>query len=280
MKRNPPRGGSVGRAAGMRGFTIIETLIVIAVSGVLFLSAILLVAGQQRKVEFTQAVNDITTVINQTMSEVGTGYYRNSGDLKCSASGGNVTITAATNVTQGSNTGCIFLGKAMEFGVQGTDPQQYVVHSIAALQNNSGTLASAKPKAVDVADARDTKFLHNGLQAVSMRYVVGGARTNIGAVAFVNGLGQFGAGSQLVSGSQRVAVVPVTNSGTMPNTTVAGVVSAIDTNLRNADGLVNPDGGVEICFEGGARQWALVTIGSNGRSLSAKLDIKSADCRT
>jgi prepilin-type N-terminal cleavage/methylation domain-containing protein len=282
MKRNPPQGGSVGCAVNknnVRGFTIVETLIVIAVSGVLFLAAILMVAGQQRKVEFTQAVNDIKTVIDQTISEVATGYYPNTGNVRCAVSGGNLSITNAANAGQGANTGCIFLGKAMQFGVQDTVPQQFVVHSVAGLQNNSGSLASARPRAVDIDGTRETKELRNGLRATGMRYVVDGVRTNIGAVAFVNGLGQYGSSSQLLSGSQRMSMVPVTSSGVVPNTTVTAVTDAINTQLRTSDALLNPNGGVEICFEGGTSQWGLVTIGSNGRSLSVKLDIKNTDCQ-
>jgi type II secretory pathway pseudopilin PulG len=282
MKRHPSHDGRVGNAAkvnGARGFTVVETLIVIAVSGVLFISAVLLVAGQQRKVEFTQAVNDIRNVIQQTMNEVGSGYYPNGGNLRCVASGSTLSITTTNSVAQGSNTGCIFLGKAMQFGLQDTDPQQYVIHSIAGLQNNDGTLAGSRPKAVDIGGTRQVKSLTNGLRATGMRYVVDGVSTKVGAVAFINGLGKYGSDNRLLSGSQQVSVVPVASSGIVPNTAIPAVVSAIDNQLRTSDNLLNPNGGVEICFEGGRGQWGLITIGSNSRSLSVKLDIKNADCQ-
>jgi type II secretory pathway pseudopilin PulG len=258
------------------GFTIVETLIVLAVAMVLFLGAILLVAGQQRKVEFTQGVQDIRSVIEQTITEISTGYYPNSGNIRCTAAGSNLNITNASGTAQGSNTGCIFLGKAMQFGVSGTDPQQYIVHTIAGLQNNTGTLASASPEAIDIASDRVTGELRGGVTVTRMQYIAGGTRTDIGAVAFVNGLGEY-SNNLLMSGTQQMSVVPVGGSGTVPNTNVASVVSAIE-NLENSP--VNPDGGVEICFRsGGTEQSGLVTIGSNGRNLSVKLDIKSTvDC--
>ncbi len=261
------------------GFTIVETLIVLAVSGVLFFSAILLFAGQQRKVEFAQASQDILSVVNQTMTEVGSGYYPNAGNVRCTTAGTAITVTPNNNGTpQGSNTGCIFLGKAIQFGVQGTDPQDYIVHTIAGLQDNDdGSLATANPKAVDIEGTRTSGQLRGGLRAISMRYIIDGVRTDIGAVAFANGLGNF-SDSRLMSGTQQLALVPITNSGAVPNTASATVAGAIDTKLSQSDDLINPNGGVEVCFEGSAGQWALLTIGSQGRTLSAKLDIKSASC--
>jgi type II secretory pathway pseudopilin PulG len=261
------------------GFTIVETMIVLAVTGVMFISAVLLVAGQQRKVEFTQAVQEVRSAIEQTITETSAGFYPNAGNVKCTVSGGEVSLSSATGTQQGSNTGCIFMGKAMEFGVAGTDPQQYVKHSIAGLQDNTGTLASAKPAAVDLTGTRTTGELHNGLRAISMKYVVGASKTDIGAVAFLSGLGSY-SGGELMSGTQQMMLVPVTNSGTVPNTTISGVESAINARLRLADSLVDPSGGVQICFQsGGTSQSGLITIGSNGRNLSVKLDIKSTvDC--
>lgn len=267
------------KAPSQGGFTIVETLIVLAVSSVLFLSAVLLVAGQQRKVEFNQAIQEIASAIEQTITETGAGYYPNAGNVRCTVLGGGISISSATGTAQGSNTGCIFLGKVLQFGVGGTNPQQYVVHVAAGRQDNDGTLASAAPKAVNVDGTRTVHELRNGIEAVSMKYISGGIATNIGAVAFLNGLGQYG-DSQLLSGSQQMSLVPVRSSGTVPNTDVATVVNAIDTQLKLADGIINPDGGVEICFKsGGTDQSGLVTIGSNGRTLAVTLSIKStADC--
>jgi len=269
--------GNSGKKAG-RGFTIVETLIVMAVTGMLLISAIVLVSGQQRKVEFSQAAEDIRSSIENTISQVSSGYYPNPGGIKCVASGGNLNISANTGTGQGSNTGCIFLGRAIQFGVKDSDPQEYVVHTIAGLQDNAGTVATAKPQAIDIASARDTQILRNGLRAISMKYVVGGVRTDIGAVAFVNGLGDHDASDQLISGSQQMSLVPIRGSGTVPNTTIGGVVGAVNSQMGASP--TNPDGGVLICFSTGeSNKSALVTIGSNGRNLTVKLDYKNTgDC--
>lgn len=273
-------------ASRSAGFTIIETLIVLAVTGFMFLSAILLFAGQSRKVEFVQAVQDIQAQLQQTISEVGAGYYPNTG-FNCNGISGNVTLTRGNNA-QGSNTGCIFLGKVVQFGVRNTDPEQYHIYSVAGLQVNAGSLDSAEPVAiapggatntpVDFPDATERKHLNYGLTADSMQYVHNGVTRQIGAVAFISSLGEY-SGGQLMSGTQQVNLIPVGGSanGTTLDTDPPAVVDAI--NRYMADESVSPkmpSGGVRICFaSGGTEQSGLITIGSNGRNLSVKLDIKS-----
>lgn len=142
-------------------------------------------------------------------------------------------------------------------------------------------------KNLNVPNDSDTNFLHNGITAVSMNYVDGGGtKTAIGAVAFVSGLGQYN-GTELLSGAQQVSLVPVAGSNvpggppaTPLKTDPLRVVDAIYNNLRNAAALVNPPGGVQICFDSGnSSKSGLITIGSNGRALTTKLEIKnSKDC--
>jgi type II secretory pathway pseudopilin PulG len=258
------------------GFTIVETMIVIGVSAFLFLSATLMVMGQQRKVEFTQSVQDLKSIVDQTISEVGTGYYPRTNNLRCTVVAGDVQINPAVPTGFGANTGCIFLGKAIQFGVHDTDPQEYYIHSIAGLQNNTGTLVSAKPKPINTPNITVNGKLHNGVKVTAMRYKQGASQTDIGAVAFINGLGDYSGGS-LQSGSQQMMLVPINNSGTVTTgTTLAGVQTAIDNSMETSP--VDPDGGVEICLNGDSSRWALITIGSKNRQLSAKLEFKSAAC--
>lgn len=272
-----------------RGFTIVETLIVLAVTGALFLMATLAVNGKQNATQFQQAVNDIQSVLRQNIEEVGAGDYPDTGNFTCDGTTGTVNIQAGTS-KQGSNNGCIFLGKALQFGVSGTDPQKYISYTIAGLKDNSGSLTQAKPVAIapgqatngsaGYPDASVSGILHSGLTAVSMNYVDGsGAKHPIGAVALLSSLGTY-SGSSLLSGSQQLSLVPVAGSGGAGtlNTNPLAVVDAINKNLATSP--VDPAGGVQICFaSGGTNQSGLITIGSNGHNLAVDLQIKSTrDC--
>jgi prepilin-type N-terminal cleavage/methylation domain-containing protein len=258
------------------GFTIIETLVVIAVSGLLLVSAVLVVAGKQRKVEFNQAAQDMQSVIQQVLSETSAGHYSNAGDFSCSANSGGVTINNGTT-EQGSNTNCIFLGRAIQFGNAGK-ADEYVVHTIAGFQGNDGTLVSARPTAIDRDSARQIDTVRNGLEVVKMRYVDGATSGPISGVAFLQGLGKIDANNNIVSGSQQMSVVPLVNSGSAPSADISDVVNAIDNNLNDTT-PVNPDGGVQICLaSGGSDLWAQITIGSKGGNNSATLSYKSTVC--
>ena len=65
------------RASGGRshGFTIVETMIVLAVSGALFTSAIFFIGGRQQKAEFTASVRNFETSINDIANDVSDGYF-------------------------------------------------------------------------------------------------------------------------------------------------------------------------------------------------------------
>jgi prepilin-type N-terminal cleavage/methylation domain-containing protein len=267
-------------ARGQSGFTIVETLVVLAVTGALFLIAFYAINGKQNETAFQQAINDTQSIIQQSIAQVGQGDYPNTDNFTCNAAGGVLNILPGAN-QQGSNTGCVFLGKALQFGVHNTSPEQYISYTIAGLQNNGGSLSAASPTAVapgnstnnaaGFPDASIKSELHNGLTVVSMNSVSGGGvKTPIGAVAFISSLGSY-SGSQLISGSKQIDLVAVKKSAI--NTTSDATVDAINKFL--ASSTVNPGGGVQICFaSGGTNQSGLMTIGSNGRDLSVSLTIK------
>lgn len=261
------------RGRKQRGFTIVEVIIVLAVTSAMFVMAAYAINGKQNQAEFQQAVNDIRSSLQQEIDQVAAGDYTDTGNFTCDGTLGNEIIQPGVN-KQGSNTGCIFLGKVLQFGVHGTDPQQYISYSIAGLQVNNGSLVAAKPVAIapgvvthtNYPDASVKNELHDGLHVVSMSY----NGNNIGAVAFISSLGQY-SGTTLLSGSQTIDLIPISTSAL--NTTSGATVDAINQHLATSP--KNPNGGVQICFaSAGTNQSGLITIGGGGRSLSVTLQIK------
>lgn len=284
------------RASTQRGFTIVETMIVLAVTGLLFLMAAIAVSGEQNRTEFQQAINNIQSGIQQTINQVAAGDYPNTNNFRCDGTGGSLSIHSATNPNnQGSNTGCVFLGKVLQFAKSpSTDPQQYVAYTIAGLQCINGyiggnvnipcdgTLGQTDPVAIapggpsdnpGYPDASVTSVLQYGLKvpANGMHYIDGSGTSHpIGAVAFISSLGSY-TGSGLLSGSQQIDMYPV--DGSTLNDTKPGTVDQINSHLKSSP--KNPAGGVQICFaSSGINESGLITIGSNGRTLSVTLAIK------
>jgi len=150
--------------ANAAGFTIIEVLIVLAISSALLVSAAALISGRQAKTEFMTGINNTQQQIQQIINETASGFYPNAGDFTCrgSTDGGSITFQKASPSQQGTNYGCIFLGKAVQFGLgdSDNDPSTLGVLPLVGNQNyddpalaNNGaqpvqTLAKAAPRAI------------------------------------------------------------------------------------------------------------------------------------
>jgi prepilin-type N-terminal cleavage/methylation domain-containing protein len=149
-----------GTEAPSVGFTIIEVMVVLAVSSLLVISAIILINGRQQRAEFTTGINSIRQQIQQIINETASGFFPNTGGFGCTApSGQTVQFASASAVTggaQGSNIGCIFLGKGIQFGLSNSgDETQIAVVPVVGRQYKAGvadvepieTLADAVPRA-------------------------------------------------------------------------------------------------------------------------------------
>ena len=294
----PMKGGLHTKLTG--GFTIVETLIVLAVTGVIFLSAATLISGKEAKTEFIQSLQSIVTQLQQTISEVQTGFYSNTGNFSCSAAaGGPLTFTTGGSVTaEGANKGCVFIGKAVYFPLvtNTTLIQPVYVHTIVGLQrdgsgNEVQTLAAAKAVVLEkgvspgpyqsVPNEYVTSNLKYGLQPVSIKQ----DSTSLLGIAFVSGLGQYDStNSQLLSGSQQVNLLPIPGTLSSDSKADAGAMDDYFQTVAKQAGdplsPYNPTDGISICFRSGTTgQSGLVTI-SNGESKLVVTSVvkSSVDC--
>ncbi len=136
------------------GYTIVEVMIFLAVSAALLFSVMLLIAGQQRRAEFTQALGDLQSGINDVMNDVATGHYIDTNNFTCKApaplaagypdttfdAGKKDFVTPSVRPitsssgggTQGTNDTCIFIGQAIQFNPQNTKAGNFVrLYSVA-----------------------------------------------------------------------------------------------------------------------------------------------------
>ncbi len=126
------------------GFTIVETMIVLAVSSVLFISMVGLIQGQQAKVQFKNSMTDIVSDIQATIGQVSSGFYPSIGsNFKCEsvpAVGGNVPQIRATwdPGKPGANDDCTLMGQAIMFGVCNiNDTEKYTIQTLVGLRQTS-----------------------------------------------------------------------------------------------------------------------------------------------
>ncbi|HEX8183045.1 MAG TPA: hypothetical protein VF575_05595 [Candidatus Saccharimonadales bacterium] len=268
------------------GFTIVETMIVLLVTSALFASAAALINGRQNATYFSQSIRDVQTQMQRVISDVGSGYYPNDGSIKCETGGpgGGVSLTSGV-AEQGTNKGCIFLGKIMQFGVTpSTDPEVFNEYTVVGLSGAGSVagrnLAEAKARVVARAagepasvpnDSFEQRKLLYGL-TVSKMYYDGVATNNIRAFGFSSRLNSLADDDP----SQQLDLVAIPSNPAPVDT--ANGVRQINGSLINAAGfpaaVVNPSKGIQICFNSGSTdQSGLITLGGSNRQGSVQLKI-------
>ncbi len=277
-----------------KAFSIVEVLIVLVVTSALFVSAVLLISGQQQKTQFSQAIRDIESQISDVINDVSTGFYPSSNNIDCQIGAGGKPKPVTGSKEQGSSEECIFIGKVMQFGL-GTNGEGFNIYTVVGRRKTVGgkevqNLNEAMPTAVApssadaaTADNTDQKTLLYGLNISNdpttnikyMKYNSSGDQS-IGSVGFFSTFGSYDSSSNLATGTPTATLIPV--SGTLLNNTSKQAVDKI--NLINNSSPINPSGGVTICFDsGGTNQHGTITIGNNGRQLSTSSSIGSGKCK-
>lgn len=118
------------------GYTIVEVMIVLAVSGMMFLIAANFINGKQESTAFTQGVNETASRLQGLMEDVSDGHYSDI-PLGCSVGANSLSFPPGSQ-GQGTNQDCTFLGKVIHFSLNG-NPSQYEVVSIAAAREANPT---------------------------------------------------------------------------------------------------------------------------------------------
>lgn len=258
------------------GFTIIEVMIVLAITGILLVSALALVNGKQNNTEFSQSVRDMQTAIQQTINQTGSGYFIDPASFTCKFAAGTMFVR---NIPGGSDGTCVFVGKVVQLGVPtsaGIDLDR--VYSVVAPRDEAqgvvGDLTSQH--AMIVQQLPEDQQLQYGLHVVSAVAKDGGATTRIGSFAV----------SSAESTTTPTDASPLINVVAIPYAYGGSTFSApdpvgqIQAKLRSNSVLMNPSDGVEICYGSGTtKQSAKLSFGASGQRGAVSVQIfSSVDC--
>lgn len=250
-------------ASDTRGYTIVETLLFLAISGFMFVVAAAFVSGKQSKAEFKQGLNQFNSDISAVVNDVSNGYFPSTSGFSCTADytqGHPVHIDTTSSNAQGTNIGdstmstggCVFMGKII-------DPQVgsggYDVYTVAGRQYQTSPAQGQVP--TSFADAgldvvgplKQHDDYHWGMQLTKL--VSNGSP--IGAIGLFTGFGRY-VGSSYQGGDGPVVVA----------------IPAFDPNAVGTDAQHNyehevvatPD--ITMCFDSGKGQWGTVILGGGG----------------
>lgn len=273
---------SGGDIRSEKGFTVIETLIVLAVTSALFILTVVFMNGRQSKTEFQTGSRNIAQQIQQVINETQSGYYPHQRNFSCSAAGAgpNVTITSG-GVNLGENGDCVFAGRTLVFNPSTKDT--YAVYTLAArrayLSPTGETKDVDKPSSawITAVDpyATDTQKNPGGLEYYGGRVSQASpppwnAATRF-PVTFLSGFANFGSIND-TGGSQRIEL----RSNTSPAWAIPSNTDVYSINQEAAQPNpygVDPSQGVDLCFNSAGTDQSVAVNISDG--LVAGFSIKA-----
>jgi type II secretory pathway pseudopilin PulG len=269
-----------------RGYTIVEVMIFLAVTGALLVMALTVFSGQQGRTQFSAGSREMEARMQDLINDVSTGFYARTGDFKCVQAAGQPQFSAAPNA-QGTNEDCIFVGRIPHFDVAGAG-EQYNVYTAAGVRQAGSGAAKHEVQGFDEARARavlapvdltQTERLPPGLQFGTMYYRQDATYQQIDALGFFSSFSKY-QNSSLQPGTMSVNVVPLTGGGAGGGSTQATIAAAIQgLEASAAPANMNPNGGVVMCFNStGSNQYAKLSIGDWSGRLTTNLEIKGGTC--
>lgn len=251
-----------------RGYTIVEVLIVLAVSSFMFLIAANFISGKQAKSAFNSGVNDFAAQVQQIRDSVYAGHYTDL-PINCQATVAGLNISGIGSTGQGTNKDCVFLGKVVHLASD-HDRSHFETFSIIGRRTKylTGdpitTLADASPTAV-YNPAGSVDFTTHSItpqsldiQKVTLVNIDGSpvAADTVYDFGFVQNVGSAsgGAGSNYESGGENLLLVYVPSITSSTDTATAASKIRL-LGLKNARSAV-------VCLTDGTR-YATVSIGTS-----------------
>lgn len=265
------------------GYTIIETMIFIMITGMMFTMAVMVVSGRQKEIQFSQGLRDVESKIKDYINDVSTGFFPSSTGLNCTLSSTTAstspTLTSSGGQGQGTSNDCIFVGKVLQFSpnISGTvNDDKLMVHTLAGRKRNASggfvtdldqsnvVMVTPTSSNTGIPELTEVYELKWGLKVTKVSQTSG---ATYGSVGIVSSFGQT-SGSGFVSGAQTI------NSGAVDSTSLGQDKDSAAASVNGMTGLVRPATGIVICLANSDdSRKASITIGSEGRDANIKLKI-------
>lgn len=241
-----------------RGYTVVEVMIFLAVSGLMFVLAATFISDKQAKAEFKQGMNSLNSDITRVINDVGNGYFPDRGGFSCIApAAGSLTFPPAGDNAQGTNIGCVFMGKIIEFGTSGSAGSYtgYRVYTVAGRQykgtasENKTPVSFAESYPAVVSKLTEDRTFDWG---ITLTKLVNNTQS-LSAVGFFTAFGKYDNGLHQANNSTVIVPIP-------------GSIQSFDKNasMTGFDSQADPSPNITMCFESGKGQFGTLTIGGGG----------------
>lgn len=275
------------------GFTIVESLLALGVTAVLFVAVIGTISGRQSKIQFSQGMRDLSSSISDVLNDVATGYFPTISGLTCVAGSDNAAPQLGYDASIGDTTGtrkdCVFAGKVIQIGTESSASAGFIYSMTGRRLTYNGASSSdvasfleLKPVVVDskntdnVAgpgisniDATVGLTLPYGIRIVRSDGSDGGRAIG----AFYKNFRGVSLNGQSSSGVTSVAIANVASATAGPSSmTQANIISAADDTTSLNSRFLSGSSTIVLCFKSDAtNKTATITIG-DGIQGSLRLD--------
>jgi hypothetical protein len=241
-----------------QGYTIMEVMIFLAVSGFMFVIAATFISGKQAKAEFRQGMTSANNAIQNVINNVNDGFYPSGANFKCTSddTGGRPQLAppnvGATTSTQGTKKGCVFMGKVVMFGG--------VTEPVAVTGNPTYELTE--------------KANFEGGMTMTRAFLADSPGKKLDGIGFYSSFGAYDSGGALESGAQNVVVVAIPGPGNF-NPALSQMATEAEGSSTDANVQANPD--ITLCFDSGSGQYGTIVLGGpGGQRLATKMQIYSS----
>jgi type II secretory pathway pseudopilin PulG len=258
------------------GYTIIEVMIFLAISGSMLAMATASFGGRDADVRFSQSVRDFDSRLRDIMNDISTGYYQTAGTIGCDVAtsvGARPVINYTTRPVGGLGTSekCVFSGKILHFRYSASAPtSDFNIYDVVTRKYvESGALPSSLETArpVIVANSPAPNSLQSGLQVTKIA-TVGSPNLSLGAFGIFTDANK----TSMVNGTSEVettSVLALSNStSNQPASGIEALVSAIGGMTAQTDATR-----VVVCLsDGDPTHKASITLGGNELSTQVDFD--------
>lgn len=265
------------------GFTIVETMIFLAISALMFILAIGAMSGKQQQTEFNTSVGTLKSELNLVLSNVSNGNYIDQVGgqyIVCNATvSGTVSISLSLSPPTSVNNGCTVIGEVIEFSSNSSGQIYYVVPVFGC---NYAKCNSANGSSTNITQAEPT-MSSSVYQATAMPFGLtidtsSGNTPGAFAVFSLENLTNNVSGSS-TSGLNHVELFQIPNLPYSSSNTLSDLASQVN-NLYNctpplssndvctsssASEAIDPTAGLSFCVDSGTsdNQSAEFTLGGS-----------------
>lgn len=166
------------------GYTIVETMIVLAVSATMLISAMAFINGRQGRTEFSNAVRSFETSMADIASDVSSGYYSSpradAGANRCRVTtGGQLQPDSAAvpAAARGASQGCIFIGVAVQFAPKDDGGyESMVTYGLLGTQYKDGNVDNGESRSINdskvavIPQSRTVRSIGSGATVGCVKY--------------------------------------------------------------------------------------------------------------